>query len=148
MSTGKSTQIRIPLAYLNNPMFNDTPEGTTQFCNECEHILWHGEGTPTGKHSCGIDFKASEKPLEPVEDDFVEEAKNEFSRYWVEIVGDLFEERDTCIDFITDLLHRHEAHMHKKENEKEMRARQDFTLIVPDGHLEQVRDIISLITKK
>ncbi len=60
MSTGKSTQIRIPLAYLNNPMFNDTPEGTTQFCNECEHILWHGEGTPTGKHSCGVDFKARE----------------------------------------------------------------------------------------
>ncbi len=141
-------------------MFNDTPEATTQFCNECEYIGWHGEGTPTGKHSCGIDFTASDKPLEPVEDDFVEGAIKSLARdthglqLWVKnpykteaylLHPNFFRE------FFTDLLHHHKTHVREKVGEEiktdyRENATNEEKMSFASG--QTLARVISLITKK
>lgn len=151
-------------------MFNDTPEGTTQFCNECEYIGWHGEGTPTGKHSCGIDFKALDESLDKLlEDDFVEEAKRQFigmypvAEWDRENGGHIYttptlniKHRDLLEEWLIDTLQRHEAHVLEKVV-GELETRRERILNGSSKHhidgyyrgqVEAIDDIISLITKK
>lgn len=115
-------------------MFNDTPEGTTHsFEDSCQ--------------------PPHDKPLEPVEDDFVEELKNleritERGMWWVQL------------DRVEDLLQRHEAHVLQKWEREIVEKCQNVYRPYSELHDpksntcpccvfdEAIEDIISLITKK
>lgn len=131
-------------------MFKDTPEGTT-------HSFEDGCQPP------------HEKPLEPVEDDFVEGAIKSLARdthglqLWVKnpykteaylLHPNFFRE------FFTDLLHRHEAHVLQKWEREIVEKCQNVYRPYSELHDpksntcpccvfdEAIEDIISLITKK
>ena len=120
----------------NNPMFNDTPEGTTHsFEDSCQ--------------------PPHDKPLEPVEDENI----NISAEDWAVALHGVYNKAIIKM-MVEDLLHRHEAHVNKKWEREIVEKCQNVYRPYSELHDpksntcpccvfdEAIEDIISLITKK